>query len=193
MIKFASSLILVLGICATPSLAQEPNYDMSSFDTSRKSAGESRFRITPDMFPKHSYQRMQIMKKYGPKGKPVGFSKLSGKAFDYLNPETLKDKRNKARSTDIYLDNAYDAPSIDKSYDPAYAGKKKSFSSQLKPLGSKHNQGNNPFSNTVNSNQNSSYSKPFTTNRYSNKFNNNAGSGDKSYLNPTVFDGESMF
>lgn len=192
MFKLFSSLVLVSAIYAAPALAQEPNYDMSSFDPARQGAGMSKFRITPDMFPKHSYQRMQIMQKWGPQGKPIGYSNLSGKAFDYANPDTLQDKRNKAKASDIYIDNAYDAPSVDKTYDPAYSSGRKSFSTELKPLGSKHSQDNNPFTNQ--SNTKSNYLKPFSTNKYSQKFNTNSSTTtDKSYQNPTVFDDESMF
>ena len=189
LIKYFAILGLVIAFSGAPCLAQGTTYDMSAFDANRNSAGASQFRITPDMYPKHSYQRLKLMRMYGPKGKAIGLTKIKGKAFNYMNPETLKDQRNKAKATDMYIDNAYDAPDVDKSYDPAYSSGRKSFSNQLKPLGSKHSQAENPFNNSAKNTYN--YNKPFNSNSYKNKF--NTTDSDKSYLNPKVFDDESMF
>lgn len=195
--KFFPLFALFFFIASSPAYADE--YDMSAFDSNRRSAGLSSFRITPDMYPKHSYRRKVLMQTYGPKGKPVGFSKIKGKAFDYMNGESLKDSRNKARGTDIYLDKAYQSPLVDRKYDPAYhqGMMKGNQNSGLKPLGSKHNRGNNPF-NSLNDtsklfstqpaiNQNGKY---FTNDKLQNKLQNQSIQPSQNYK---VFDDESMF
>ena len=194
--KFFPIFALFFFIASSPAFADE--YDMSSFDSNRRSAGLSSFRITPDMYPKHSYRRKVLMQTYGPKGKPVGFSQIKGKAFDYLNGESLNDSRNKARASDIYLDKAYQSPIVDRKYDPAYhRSMKVNQSNGLKPMGPKHTRGDNPFNGLSNTNKLFS-TKPamnqngkfFTNDKIQNKFQNQSIQPSQNYK---VFDDESMF
>lgn len=175
-----------------PSCAQDAEgYDMSNFAPGSESAGLSEFRITPDMYPKHSYRRKELMQTYGPRGKSIGFSAVSGKAFDYLNPQTLKNRRNAPKASDPYLDSAYEAPAINSNFDPAYQSKK-SFGSELKPLGSKHAMGDNPFSNKKNLySGGASEPKPFLNAGSNQKF--DTSNSNQLNDNSKVFDDESMF
>ncbi len=192
--KVLTALIVGSLVAVSPCFAQasDDGYDLSTMEPGSESAGLSQFRITPDMFPKHSYHRMELMKKYGPRGKAIGFSTIQGKAFDYLNPQTLQNKRNMPKASDPYLDNAYEAPTVNGNYDSAYQPKK-SYSSSLKPLGSKHNLNANPFANagSLFTTGNSSSAKPFNGRSYDNKFSSPVQG--QSSDNAQVFDDESMF
>ena len=188
---------LCLLLFVAPVFADE--YDMSSFNPNRRSAGESSFRITPDMYPKHSYRRKELMQTYGPQGKSVGYTQIQGKAFDYMNGESLNDRRNKAKGTDIYLDNAYQAPLLDRKYDPAYhQNLPPDQMNELKPLGDEQStiksqfktikQGAGQFFSSTSSNQ------TYINNNYD-KFNKNQANqmNPQNSQNYKVFDDESMF
>ena len=185
--------LIVCLFSVSPALAQVTDYDMTGFDPNHRSAGLSSFRITPDMYPKHSYHRLELMHTHGPKGKAVGYTQIGGKAFDYLNQESLNDKRNKPKASDPYLDNAYDAPQVDQNYNAAYHLNKKDFSSGLKPLGPKHLSGDNPFDGKKLFSlpgMNRENPKPFSNPNYKDKFKTNTGTSSDNYK---VFDDESMF
>lgn len=205
--KYFAPLLIAAIFATAPAFAQSSDgYDMSNFKAGAETFGLSEFRITPDMYPEHSYHRKALMKDYGPRGKAVGFSTVSGKAFDYLNAETLKTKRYQPKESDPYLDAAYSAPKVDGNYDPAYHSSK-SFSasgaSELKPLGPKHSATSNPFNSLGNAGRLFSTEAPASdggrsfsgglNSNFSQKFN----SGNNDLVNPSadqkVFDGESMF
>ncbi|MBI1269150.1 hypothetical protein GC174_01825 [bacterium] len=204
--KYFIPLLIAAIYASVPVFAQSSDgYDMTNFKAGAESFGVSEFRITPDMYPEHSYHRMVLMKQYGPRGKPVGFSTVSGKAFDYLNSETLKTKRYQPKESDPYLDAAYSAPKVDGNYDPAYhsSGPGQSFgASELKPLGpnsnssSKHNADGSPFSGVGDASRlfSTGSARPFNSSSgYSKQLDSAPGDVRNPSEDERVFDGESMF
>ncbi len=214
--KHFVSLLIAAIYTSVPVFAQSSDgYDMTNFKAGAESFGVSEFRITPDMYPEHSYHRKLLMKQYGPRGKPVGFSTVSGKAFDYLNSETLKTKRYQPKESDPYLDAAYSAPKVDGNYDPAYhsGGPGQSFgASELKPLGSKsnsnfssnfkHSADSSPFRGVGDASRlfstgaapSTGSARPFNSSSgYSKQFDPATGDVRNPSEDQRVFDGESMF